>query len=202
MNTKRESKAPVGPIAYAVSVTLAGGVAPAVVAQQQPPVPQSADLDAVIVTARKREETLLDIPQEIQAISQQQLERANLDSVEDFSRFVPSLSYTATVPGRGTIYFRGVADDSSSFIADASAAIYLDEQPLTRARCNRKSGLSTLSASRRCPDRRARCTARARRPGRFATSRTSRTRPPSRRTCRSTPIPWTTGTRATKSPAS
>ncbi|HTL49098.1 MAG TPA: TonB-dependent receptor [Steroidobacteraceae bacterium] len=133
MNTKRESKAPVGPIAYAVSVTLAGGVAPAVVAQQQPPVPQSADLDAVIVTARKREETLLDIPQEIQAISQQQLERANLDSVEDFSRFVPSLSYTATVPGRGTIYFRGVADDSSSFIADASAAIYLDEQPLTQS---------------------------------------------------------------------
>ena len=53
---------------------------------------QSADLEAVIVTARKREETLLDIPQEIQAISQQQLERANLDSVEDFSRFVPSLT--------------------------------------------------------------------------------------------------------------
>ena len=131
MSTKRESKAPVSPIAYAVSVTLAGGVAPAAMAQQQQP--QAADLDAVIVTARKREETLLDIPQEIQAISQQQLERANLDSVEDFSRFVPSLSYTATVPGRGTIYFRGVADDSSSFIADASAAIYLDEQPLTQS---------------------------------------------------------------------
>mgnify|MGYP001399063135 CR=1 FL=1 len=48
----------------------------------------SANLDAVVVTARKREETLLDIPQEIQTISQQQLERANLSSVEDFSRFV------------------------------------------------------------------------------------------------------------------
>ena len=87
----------------------------------------------MIVTARKREETLLDIPQEIQAISQEQLERANLDSVEDFSRFVPSLSYNAMTPGRGTIYFRGVADDSSSFIADASSAIYLDEQPLTQS---------------------------------------------------------------------
>ena len=132
MNTKRELKAPASPIAYAVSVTLAGGVAPAAIAQPQTQ-PQASDLDAVIVTARKREETLLDIPQEIQAISQQQLERANLDSIEDFSRFVPSLSYTATVPGRGTIYFRGVADDSSSFIADASAAIYLDEQPLTQS---------------------------------------------------------------------
>ena len=130
MSTQPGLRIPVSPIAYAVSVALAGGVAPFAAAQTQA---QSADLEAVIVTARKREETLLDIPQEIQAISQEQLERANLDSIEEFSRFVPSLSYTATVPGRGTIYFRGVADDSSSFIADASAAIYLDEQPLTQS---------------------------------------------------------------------
>ena len=128
MNPQSSNKVPATRIAYAVSVALTGNYAPAVLAQSQ-----SVDLEAVIVTARKREETLLDIPQEIQAISQQQIERANLDSVKEISRFVPSLSYTATVPGRGTIYFRGVADDSSSFIADASAAIYLDEQPLTQS---------------------------------------------------------------------
>ena len=128
MNTS-ESKVPAIRIAYAVSVALTGNYAPAVLAQQS----QAADLEAVIVTARKREETLLDIPQEIQAISQQQLERANLTSVEDFQRFVPSLSYNAVTPGRGAIYFRGVADDSSSFIADASSAVYLDEQPLTQS---------------------------------------------------------------------
>ena len=65
--------------------------------------------------------------------AKQQIEQANLNTVEDIARFVPSLSYNATTPGRGTIYFRGVADDSSSFIADASAAIYLDEQPLTQS---------------------------------------------------------------------
>ncbi|HET9351350.1 MAG TPA: TonB-dependent receptor plug domain-containing protein, partial [Burkholderiales bacterium] len=110
---------PRNPVAYAVSVALTGTYAPAVLAQAAPSA-QSTDLDTVIVTARKREETLLDIPQEIQAISQEQLQKAHLDSIEDFSRFVPSLSYNATTPGRGTIYFRGVADDSSSFIADAS----------------------------------------------------------------------------------
>ncbi len=128
MSSQPQVRIPVSRIAYAVSVALTGNYAPAVLAQTP-----TADLDAVIVTARKREETLLDIPQEIQAISQQQLERANLDSVKEFARFVPSLSYNAVVPGRGTIYFRGVADDSSSFIADASAAIYLDEQPLTQS---------------------------------------------------------------------
>ena len=128
MNSQPNKKVPATRIAYAVSVALTGNYAPAVLAQSQ-----TADLEAVIVTARKREETLLDIPQEIQAISQEQLERANLDSVEDFSRFVPSMSYNAVTPGRGSIYFRGVADDSSSFIADASSAIYLDEQPLTQS---------------------------------------------------------------------
>ena len=128
MSSQPNSRVPVTRIAYAVSVALTGNYAPAVLAQSP-----STDLEAVIVTARKREETLLDIPQEIQAISEQQLERANLSSVEDFSRFVPSLSYVTTAPGRGSIYFRGVADDSSSFIADASAAVYLDEQPLTQS---------------------------------------------------------------------
>jgi iron complex outermembrane receptor protein len=128
MSSEPNHNAPITRVAYAVSVALAGNYAPAVLAQGP-----AADLDAVIVTARKREETLLDIPQEIQAISQQQLERANLASVEDFSRFVPSLSYVTTAPGRGSIYFRGVADDSSSFIADSSAAVYLDEQPLTQS---------------------------------------------------------------------
>src|SRR5262245_13120612 len=126
--SSHDARLPVSRIAYAVSAALTGTYAPEVLAQDQ-----TTGLEAVVVTARKREETLLDIPQEIQAIGQEQLQRANLDSVKEFSRFVPSLAYNAVVPGRGSIYFRGVADDSSSFIADASAAIYLDEQPLTQS---------------------------------------------------------------------
>ena len=132
MSPITQKKPALNPIAYAVSAALSGTCAPAALAQNVPAV-KPTDLDAVVVTARKREETLLDIPQEIQAISQEQLQKANLDSIEDFSRFVPSLAYNAVAPGRGAIYFRGVADDSSSFIADSSAAIYLDEQPLTQS---------------------------------------------------------------------
>src|SRR5688572_641707 len=114
-------------IAYAVSVALTGSYTPAALAQHA-----YADLDEVIVTARKREETLLDIPQEVQAISQQEMERANISTLQDLQRFVPSLTYSARTPGLGAIYFRGVADDTEAFIADSSAAIYLDEQPLTQ----------------------------------------------------------------------
>ncbi len=128
MSSKDAAKAPVNTVAYAVSVALAGSYAPVVIAQTS-----TVGLEEITVTARKREESLIDIPQEIQAISQRELERANLDSIDDYARFVPGLSYNSTTPGRGSIYFRGVADDSASFIADSSAAIYLDEQPLTQS---------------------------------------------------------------------
>lgn len=130
MSSQVSIKLRVYPVARAVSAVLASSYAPSLIAQTQT---QASGLEEIIVTARKREETLLSIPQEIQAIGEQQIERANLNTVEDLARFVPSLSFNAITPGRGAIYFRGVADDSSSFIADASAAIYLDEQPLTQS---------------------------------------------------------------------
>ena len=113
-------------VAYAVSVALTGSYAPAAFAQDV-----TADLDAVIVTARKREETLLEIPQEIQAISQQEMERANLRTSQDLERFIPSLSSNSNDAGLVSIFFRGVAEGTAGGFADSSAAIYLDEQPLT-----------------------------------------------------------------------
>ena len=127
MSPKPDAKSPMNPVAYAVSLALTGSYVPAALAQDA-----TADLEVIIVTARKREETLLEIPQEIQAISQQEMERANISTLQDLQRFVPSLTYNGTTPGRAAIYFRGVADDTEAGIADSSAAVYLDEQPLTQ----------------------------------------------------------------------
>ena len=130
MSAKPRAKSRMSPVAYAhaASLALTGSYAPSAFAQDA-----TAGLEVVIVTARKREETLLEIPQEIQAIGQQEMERANISTVQDLQRFVPSMTYIATTPGVATIYFRGVADGSSSFTADSSAAVYLDEQPLTQS---------------------------------------------------------------------
>jgi outer membrane receptor protein involved in Fe transport len=126
MRAKAHSNHSLDTVAGAVSAILAGS-------SYAPPLFAQSGLEEIIVTARKREESLLSVPQEIQAIGQQEIEKANLNTVDDLARFVPSLTYNAITPGRGAIYFRGVADDSSSFIADSSAAIYLDEQPLTQS---------------------------------------------------------------------
>lgn len=88
-------------------------------------------LEEVIVTATKHAVNLQDVPQSIQAISANTIKVAGLQSMEDYIRFIPSMSIVVANPGIATIVFRGVADSQSTFIAESSAALYLDEQSLT-----------------------------------------------------------------------
>lgn len=120
----RDRLAPRSPLAIAISTAFAG---------TQGPVANAADeaLEEIIVTARKRSENLQVVAESIQAIPAYIIERAGLAGLEDTARFIPSLSYVATAPGANKLIFRGVADTNRSFYSDTSAAIYLDEQPLT-----------------------------------------------------------------------
>lgn len=47
----------------------------------------------IVVTARKREETLTDVPLTITAITEEQLDRANIDDVSDIAQQTPGLSF-------------------------------------------------------------------------------------------------------------
>jgi outer membrane receptor protein involved in Fe transport len=126
MSTKPDARSPMLSVACAAAVALTGAYAPAALAQNA-----VAGLEEIIVTARKREETLLEIPQEIQAISQQEMKRANLRTSQDLERFIPSLTSNQNDAGIVSIFFRGVAEGTASLFSDSSAAVYLDEQPLT-----------------------------------------------------------------------
>ncbi|MFT4823552.1 MAG: iron complex outermembrane receptor protein [Halioglobus sp.] len=87
-------------------------------------------LEEVIVTARQFNESTQDVPMHIQTLTGGDIKKQGLTSLEDLSRFVPALSISSTSPGQNTITFRGVSD-GGGFLVDPTAAIYLDEQPLT-----------------------------------------------------------------------
>jgi iron complex outermembrane receptor protein len=87
-------------------------------------------LEEVLVTATKREESMQNLATSIQAISAQQIEQAGMKGMEDYVRFVPSLNIVQANPGTAKVIFRGIADAQSTFIAEPSAAVYLDEQSL------------------------------------------------------------------------
>ncbi|BCT91333.1 TonB-dependent receptor [Lysobacter helvus] len=113
-------------------------------AQQQPaPAPttqqRQATLDTVTVTALKREQDLQKVPISVQAVGEQELERHDVASFQDYAKLIPSVSFgTAgggvfSGPGFLQVYMRGVASggDGNHSGSQPSVGVYLDEQPIT-----------------------------------------------------------------------
>ena len=118
-------------LSLAISAVLAAPAGAAMAQDQDQDAAGELVLEEVLVTARKRTESAMDIPSSIQAISAQTIKDAGLLSLDDYVRFIPSLSYVGTNPGSANIVFRGIGDAATNFIAESSAALYLDEQSLT-----------------------------------------------------------------------
>ena len=90
-------------------------------------------IEEITVTASKRGEmSIQDLAGSIQAFGTEDIRNQNLFNMEDYSKFTPSLAYFGNNVGQGKIFFRGIADAPDTFIASSSAAIYLDEQPVTQ----------------------------------------------------------------------
>lgn len=95
--------------------------------------PALAQIDEITVTAQKRAENLQDVPISITALGTETLEQREVSSFEDYSKFIPSLSFQSTGPNSTTVYFRGVVSggDGNHSASLPSVAVYLDEQPVT-----------------------------------------------------------------------
>jgi len=90
----------------------------------------SAELEEIVVTARQRAESSQDVPMMVQSITGEDMEKRGITTMEDYARFVAGLNIQTTTPGQNTIVFRGVSD-GGGFLVDPTAAIYLDEQPMS-----------------------------------------------------------------------
>ena len=117
-------------LAVAVSMALTGQSGTAV-AQDE-----SVGIEEITVTARKREQSLQDVAASVQAITDEDLRRQGLSNMEDVIRFLPSVNHLGGTAGANKIIFRGVSDNPGAFIAASSAALYIDEQPLTQFSIN------------------------------------------------------------------
>ena len=115
------------PIAAAVTAALV----PPATAVAQDEGASGAVIEEIIVTSRKREESMQGIPASIQAIPAEMLEAMGAMNTEDYARFIPSLSFISYTPGSNNVIFRGVTTGVSDFIAQAGASIYLDETSIT-----------------------------------------------------------------------
>ena len=82
-------------------------------------------LEEIIVTARKREEPLQDVPVSISAFSGAQLDARGVVDVRDLAQAVPGLQFS-DLGGYNLIYLRGIGTDIFIPSAEPSVATYLD----------------------------------------------------------------------------
>jgi outer membrane receptor protein involved in Fe transport len=112
------------------SSILRGGIACAALAAALAATPASAAEedavnDPIIVTAQKREEAILDIPQSVTVVSGETLERQQATTFQEYLNQVPGLSMQQSEPGNGRLVLRGV---NTGGVA-STVAVYLDETP-------------------------------------------------------------------------
>ena len=95
-----------------------------------PSAAQTATLEEVVVTARKRQETLQEAPLAISALSGDQLRTEGLRNLSDLARVIPNLD--VATDAQAQIYIRGVGARNPSINYDSGVGIYVDGAYLSR----------------------------------------------------------------------
>lgn len=85
-------------------------------------------LEEIIVTARKREESLQDAPVAITAFGQQMIEDYQINTFDDLAAMMPSLisSDGTSGPSGGAIFLRGIGNGDANPLNSGSVAINVD----------------------------------------------------------------------------
>jgi iron complex outermembrane recepter protein len=109
----------------ALSAATAALATPGVAFAQDSTAAPETGSEEIVVTAQKREQTLLEIPQSISVVGGDKLERQQATSFVDYAALVPGLSLQQANPGETRVVLRGINTGGSS----PTTAIYIDETP-------------------------------------------------------------------------
>lgn len=154
-------------LAASCTFALLGGTAAAQVAPtpppgEQPPTPSAASTDAeapaatpdptladIVVTARRRAESLQKVPISITAFSGEGLKERGVQDLKGLSNFTPNLELNSGRPdGGGTtaqIYIRGVGQNDFLIPNDPGVGLYVDDVYVSRS-SGAVSGLSDVAS--------------------------------------------------------
>jgi iron complex outermembrane recepter protein len=122
-------------MAMSNAATAADAVAPAEASPAESSPEPSLAVSEVVVTAQRRSENVQDVPIAIQALTSETLTQLNVQTFDDYVKYVPSLSFKSNGPGQNIIYMRGLSSGASAGSQSTgtiggfpNVAIYLDDQ--------------------------------------------------------------------------
>jgi iron complex outermembrane receptor protein len=124
-------------LSLAIGLTLSLAALQAHAQESAAPGPEAGEavtLDAVQVTARKREETLQDVPVAVTAFTAASLDKLNIRDLGDLDAQVPNLTIYAARGSSSTVtaYIRGVGQSDPLWGVDPGVGIYLDDVYIAR----------------------------------------------------------------------
>ena len=125
-----------------VAFALTAATAAQAWSQQAAPAPTRApaasdvvQLEDIVVTARRKDERLLDAPVAITAVTGQSLKQYSVSRVADLATMVPSLVAGKAASGSSaSIFLRGVGSTALSAGFDQSVSFVIDGLPMSRGR--------------------------------------------------------------------
>ncbi|HET7810912.1 MAG TPA: TonB-dependent receptor [Steroidobacteraceae bacterium] len=137
-NEKRFAPASRSLIAVAVAMCLAPLTAPAQQPQGAADNPEAESLESVVVTARRREESLQDIPVAVTALNADELERQQVVSTTDLDKIAPNLQFHSygTLTGNNSaaqVFIRGIGQTDATPAVDPGVGIYIDDVYMGRS---------------------------------------------------------------------
>ncbi|HVR90323.1 MAG TPA: TonB-dependent receptor [Novosphingobium sp.] len=114
-------------------IALAAALPAAANAQDTAPRDAASDADSgenegsqtIVVTAQKREQLLIDVPQSISVVSGETLRNLQANTFQDYLKLLPGVSISQDTPGQTRLTVRGLNTGGVS----STVAVYLDEAP-------------------------------------------------------------------------
>ncbi len=95
-------------------------------------------IEEVMVTARRREESLQDTPVAVTAFTEEQLESQRIDDISKLAGLAPNLVFDTTSPISGlssgaVVFIRGIGNTDFSLTTDPGVGIYVDGLYMSRS---------------------------------------------------------------------
>jgi len=91
-------------------------------------------IQEIVVTAQRRTENIQDVPISIRALTAETLTQLNVQTLDDYVKYLPNVTTASNGPGQNEVYMRGLAAGSQASQGSGSTglwpnvAIYLDNQ--------------------------------------------------------------------------
>jgi iron complex outermembrane receptor protein len=96
-----------------LAAVVSGALAPANAHAQAVAAASGPTLEEIVVTARKREESLIDVPVAVSVLTAKEIEAKGIQNLQDVARFTPGLTYFDAIQSQlGTPVIRGISQNN------------------------------------------------------------------------------------------